>query len=356
MRVAESRGEVQRAVAPLCNTCDFIFAVKKRIFNSPFAVKQQYACCDDDFLLSLSKWTMRESNWTRILARQPGWKYIRTGACSHGVDSSLSCRVITLGFVVVVIVVAAASLSVKGKKLSSETKNDDCKEQRGTLQRAVAPLCNTLQERNRTHILVGLPGWQVTLQPVLAALAVIPVSLAMLVGVRLCWVVVVVAAAKFAGKRLYLYLGVAIQMTGYPATSACRHGDDSSVSCRILGNSQVETHMRISHKSKFEPSITHFMVFGVESSQVEKPITGLSLKSEALERWETRSFKGFLCPSTLFFSSFFNASAGALNVAGGTDAGMLPDFLLVFAAMALLNSLVARAYQRSEPHFLHRFS
>lgn len=26
----------------------------------------------------------------------------------------------------------------------------------------------------------GLPGWQVTLQPVLAALAVIPVSLAML--------------------------------------------------------------------------------------------------------------------------------------------------------------------------------
>ncbi|WMV36325.1 hypothetical protein MTR67_029710 [Solanum verrucosum] len=230
----------------------------------------------------------------------------------------------------------------------------------------------------------GQPGWQVTLQLVLAALAVIPVSLAM-----------------FAGKRLYLYLGVATRMTGYPATGACSPGDDSSVSCRILGNSQVETHTRISHKrlcsimasreyltrilvgqpntalnskpvsaamtsslfsfalfkySKFEPSITHYMVFGVESSQVEKPITGLSLKSEALERWGTRSFKGFLCPSTLFFSSFFNASAGALDVAGGTDAGMLPDFLLVFAAMALLDSLVARAYQRSEPHFLHRFS
>lgn len=44
MRVAESRGKVQRAVAPLCNTCDFIFVVKKRIFNSPSAVKQQYAC------------------------------------------------------------------------------------------------------------------------------------------------------------------------------------------------------------------------------------------------------------------------------------------------------------------------
>uniref|UniRef100_M0ZUB3 Uncharacterized protein n=1 Tax=Solanum tuberosum TaxID=4113 RepID=M0ZUB3_SOLTU len=36
-----------------------------------------------------------ESNWTRILARQAGWKYIRTGACSHGGDSSLSCRVVS---------------------------------------------------------------------------------------------------------------------------------------------------------------------------------------------------------------------------------------------------------------------
>ncbi|KAG5593663.1 hypothetical protein H5410_034895 [Solanum commersonii] len=95
---------------------------------------------------------MRESNWTRILARQPGWKYIRTGACSQGGHSSLSCRVVSITdlslivffaesvsetilgvrlhwvFVVVVIVIAAVSLSVKGKKLSSETKNEDGRE------------------------------------------------------------------------------------------------------------------------------------------------------------------------------------------------------------------------------------
>uniref|UniRef100_A0A0V0IUN6 Putative ovule protein n=1 Tax=Solanum chacoense TaxID=4108 RepID=A0A0V0IUN6_SOLCH len=89
---------------------------------------------------------MRESNWTRILARQPGWKYIRAGACSQGGQSSLFCRVVSITdlslivpfaesvsetilgvrlhwvFVVVVIVIAAVSLSVKGKSLAQRRR------------------------------------------------------------------------------------------------------------------------------------------------------------------------------------------------------------------------------------------
>ncbi|KAG5593662.1 hypothetical protein H5410_034894 [Solanum commersonii] len=42
------------------------------------------------------------------------------------------------------------------------------------------------------------------------------------------------------------YLGGATWMAGYLATGACSPGGDSSLSCHVLRNSQVEKHMRIS--------------------------------------------------------------------------------------------------------------
>ncbi|KAK6783552.1 hypothetical protein RDI58_017006 [Solanum bulbocastanum] len=163
---------------------------------------------------------MWESYWTRILARQPGWKYIRTGACSHGGDSSLSCRVVSITDLSLIVSFAeSVSETIFGVKLHWVLL---------LLRLRVCPFKEkSLAQRRRMRIaesrgehfkgLLLLFAIPVTLQPVLAALAVIPVSLVM-----------------FAGKRLYLYLGVATQMTGYPATGACSHGDDSSVSCRIV--------------------------------------------------------------------------------------------------------------------------